>query len=988
MNGKKKILSLCFLAVLICLCTVGLLMTSASGASGRNITVTVIGGGVDWTDNEEYGSVETALRSVANEVWGPDDTLTIVVESDIPVTSENGVIFSQETIWRTDGTKLPIIIKGWDKAVDPGARPAIQLSTSVACANDYIFDNINFNFADSSVKFYAGSGNVVFKNMQVANSNGVFAADNFTAAVFCGWTQAQIDGQTDSDGKFVSSITVGKGVKDTKNGRFASVGYDYAVAPITAEDAQGYKYEYANTVPYDIRPVNNRAKLIVDTGNDANSYSGSIEVGELRARRYNSPVGDAVVEVRSGYVFRIAGLSGGDFPKYTVGDMSILVTGGILTDQDGFAIRAVGTNGGQNVVVGNVSITIDEKNGYHTKIPGAAQGNFNSGTITGTFTLNMNGGSVKILSGALAIGGTYNTITGGEITQAFAGYHSSAKDYRQDSAPAFHSVVTNTIRGGNFVNFCGGGYTASNADEVYNYVYGTPRMSYYYGSGDFTGGGSVGTVVNNFDFESGASIGLLAGGARMAASRVDNIINNVKGGTFSDFRAASYNNASTGTVKNVMTGGVFSVDFYACNMTVDSVTTEISGDIVFQKSVNFGNSAGSAGSYSALITGGQFNGTVNKAPSGTFTVGRAGKTCVVKLGKTGRITLDQVAGNVNFQQVQQWETGRVYVTGDASLQTQVTFSKGTGATGGIQAVASGNSINWTGTQGQSFYGTSLLMQDRIIIKLFFNTGEVNAYGSDFAWSVSSEIDGVATISGGIDDMETETAGGVDYYCISLPGVAASNFHKAFTLTTNDVSGVKIDIMSLCQTGAARYESVSAKTARLYKSIYNLGLEAHKRFHGEDGFTASALSGADYSGKYASGYALNSSNYKRGAFQFAGASLELGSSIGIKFYGNYSGSLGDLSIYVNGVLLDSSFYEIVADTTGFADYAFVLRVKANAFEKGMTVEVRAAGESAGSSLSRVSIPAAALMGQGVNDPEQGALIKALLAYAEAVAAYVA
>ncbi len=993
MNRKKKIFSLCFLAVLLCLCTVGLLVTSASGATGRNVTVTVVGGGVDWKDNEEYGSVESAILSLKNEVWGPEDTLTIVVESDIPVTSENGVIFSQKTIRRTDGSKLPITIKGWDKATDPGARPAIQLSTSVACANDYTFDNINFSFATSSVKLYAGNANVVIKNMQVANSNGVFAADNFTAAVFMGWTQDQIDAQTDPDGKFVSSITIGQGVKDTTAGRFASVGYNYATAPTTAEQAPEYRYEYADTVSFDIRPIHTRAKMIIDTGRDEgkthpSSFTTSYEIGELQVRRFNSPVADAVMEVRSGFVYRIAGLAGGTFPKYSVGDMTINVYGGTLTDTSGFSVRGVGTNNSPNILVGNLSITIDEKNGYHTNIPLAVQSNFNGGTITGTSTLNMNAGYVKTLNGALAIGGTYNNINGGEIGQAFTGFHAGARDYRQEGGPVFHSVVTNTVYGGVFLNFCGGGYAAANADEIYNYVYGTPRMNYFYGGGAYTNGGIVDSVVNTFDFEAGTSIGLLYGGARMSASKVNNVTNYVKGGTFSSFNGASLNNAATGNVKNVLSGGVFSIDYYASNMTVTSVATEISGDVVFKKSVNFGTSSGSASSYSALITGGQFNGKVNPAPSGSFTVGQAGKTSVVMLGKSGRINLANVEGKVNFRQMEEWVNGQVYVTGASALQSQLSFSKGTGAIGGIQAVASGNNINWTGTQGQSFYGTSLLMQDRIIIKLYFNSGEVNAFGSAFNWSVASEIAGIGTISGGINDMEKETSGGVEYYCISLPGVAASNFHKGFTLTTNDVSGVKIDVMSLCQTGAARYEGVNAKTARLYKSIYNLGLEAHKRFHGEDGFTASALSGADYSGKYDSGYALDSTNFKKGAFQFAGASLELGSSVGIKFYGNYSGEKSDLSVYVNGVRLDSSYYELVEDATGYADYSFVLRVKANSFEKGMTVEVRGSGETVGSSLTKVSIPAVAMMGQGINDPVQGALIRALLAYSEAVSAYMA
>lgn len=187
---NKKLLSVCLALFLLCTCAVGFLTVSANAVNN-------VSWKVDGTDDPANGSFATLQDAVeaaeAKTDWGASDVLLINVTASETqtVAVEDALLFGAHTVFRADGTRLPIEISGGTLALPSG------YTGNVVCANSYSFLDMKFPLADIDVDFYAGSGEVTFARVtlsaaatptKASNSKGYFYADCPTAEAFEGWS--------------------------------------------------------------------------------------------------------------------------------------------------------------------------------------------------------------------------------------------------------------------------------------------------------------------------------------------------------------------------------------------------------------------------------------------------------------------------------------------------------------------------------------------------------------------------------------------------------------------------------------------------------------------------------------------------------------------------------------------------------------------------------------------------------------------------------
>ncbi len=117
--------------------------------------------------------VEAFAAALAkNKLWGADEQLEIQFKGSISAGAQNGLVFGLTTIWRQDGTKLPITIRGVDTDMPRDAFIYVDSAGGwYACANDYTFVNLTIPIADQKTEFYAGSGHIKFEEVLFKNRN-------------------------------------------------------------------------------------------------------------------------------------------------------------------------------------------------------------------------------------------------------------------------------------------------------------------------------------------------------------------------------------------------------------------------------------------------------------------------------------------------------------------------------------------------------------------------------------------------------------------------------------------------------------------------------------------------------------------------------------------------------------------------------------------------------------------------------------------------
>ncbi len=166
--NKLKHMSVVLCVVLVLAVSLSLLVTQTEATTQTPTVVYTCG------DVQQEGSIHvdtfsdaTAALREKNKQWKSDDIVEIQFTGDISGGAQNGVLFRLETIWREDGTKLPIIIRGAGAIPDDAFIYLDAAGGWYACANDYTFVNVTLPVGSNKnqTDFYAGSGNVRFENV-------------------------------------------------------------------------------------------------------------------------------------------------------------------------------------------------------------------------------------------------------------------------------------------------------------------------------------------------------------------------------------------------------------------------------------------------------------------------------------------------------------------------------------------------------------------------------------------------------------------------------------------------------------------------------------------------------------------------------------------------------------------------------------------------------------------------------------------------------
>ncbi len=169
---KSKMISLLLAVMMLITCVTGALFI---GAEAQVQTPTVIYTVAEYEEEgrEHFADFVAAMQKAATVTWGKDDVLEIRFQGDLVSAGPQGddantkglqgLLFSATTIWREDGTKLPITIRGIDKKYSRDSSIYLDaVGGWYACANDYTFVNMTVPLAAQNTQFYAGSGNITF----------------------------------------------------------------------------------------------------------------------------------------------------------------------------------------------------------------------------------------------------------------------------------------------------------------------------------------------------------------------------------------------------------------------------------------------------------------------------------------------------------------------------------------------------------------------------------------------------------------------------------------------------------------------------------------------------------------------------------------------------------------------------------------------------------------------------------------------------------
>ncbi len=163
----KKILSLILAIALVWSCAPNYLpAVEAVEETAPTVVYTVGDLGVE--DAQIVDTIDAAFAKISekNKQWAADAAVEIRFKGEIRGGAENSLLFGQTTIWRNNGTKLPITLLGVDTTIKYDASIVLDaIGGWYACANDYTFRNLSLTIGDRDTKFYAGSGNIVFEDV-------------------------------------------------------------------------------------------------------------------------------------------------------------------------------------------------------------------------------------------------------------------------------------------------------------------------------------------------------------------------------------------------------------------------------------------------------------------------------------------------------------------------------------------------------------------------------------------------------------------------------------------------------------------------------------------------------------------------------------------------------------------------------------------------------------------------------------------------------
>lgn len=666
------------------------------------------------------------------------------------------------TIFRADGTKLPIVIEG----VEENAASTLKLRdtayTALGFANDYYFSNLTISKTSTKThSFYAGSGNVVFHDVKFDLAGTItFAGDNYTSDPFFGWTEARFDANKGEDGLLSTGFTFGKNTfvasstvlsavaadghsgTDAYKTSYPKIGTDLTDTNVETAVAKAKLVKYTNgklltnNANCVVLPCETSTHIILDNGKDP---SDTADFSKVYSRKGCSPVAKAEIKLVSGNVQHMYG------DAYT-GDSS---ANGV---KDTYANRP-----NREVYVGDTTITLDGG-----KLTGAVNGLFQSYLI-GNYTIRMNGGDIKRIngseSGAAIKGNFLFEGNGGKLGE----YYGSCPIYGTEG------TVTNRISGGTYNVFTAARY---GVDAVTNEISGGQF------NGQFTGG-----ATNNYP--------------------VKTVVNKISGIYDDPFFKKSFIAGSTTTtypntsITTTISGGEFDAGIVAGSSSEDVHTLEV----VSTKATDSMKFASSSSSTAQTYAFDKFE--MNGGMVHFYNVD------VTASNASGRFTVRNTSG---------WLEGRTYFTfipAEGQTLDIATTQIDSITTRGRVVVEGGKYLVQT-ADGFLPNGVHLLLTERIAMKFIFNKEDVDSVGKDnFDFAViHDELD--TNIAEGAELVEN----GDTYYFIT-DGIGLPDFKDQLTLAGGNIQGSAFTIEKLADDAITAWGEKLPAWADWAKSLKNM-----------------------------------------------------------------------------------------------------------------------------------------------------------------------
>ena len=588
---NAKLWSVLCAAVLLCACVAGVMFTGAGAEDTRIPTPTYT-----YEVGMDEDTIRACLEAAMERTWEKDDVLEIQFSGTdssayASPDPENGIsgytLFEVPTIFREDGTQLPIVIRGTDEERGATIKTA---SNGYNATNDYFFTNLTIDGgkAKSTVSFYAGSGELVFENTQHNNySYTYYYGDCQATDAWEGWDEAKMAANADEDGLVETGIVFGNGVTGLytsyaddapdERQRFSAVGYNGnestnpanpvinalratvndSLVALTEDEVEGAldaaktaTYREGNLVALEdcvAKPWDTSAYLILDNGS---KNPTEYEIGYCGARKGVSPVRKARVELLSGGVQYLSADSHVRTEREVyVGDTAVIVRGGKTLSYE-VGIRL--TNYAE--MLGNLTLEIHEDNPEIPTRIRFVQASQSSATsiVHGNYYFLMTGGMIGDGVSIAKVDANGDQVLNTSNEKQWV-YNDGNDGYW--GAPVATGTVVNEVRGGQIWSFYGTRFVSTYRN--------TPVSTVLPGTGEtltamvsvhnIISGGTIGGEVmvgdrvdsegNKIDVQRGNTG--FNGGARSASAKVDAICNDIRGGTIYEFNANGASNGKT-----------------------------------------------------------------------------------------------------------------------------------------------------------------------------------------------------------------------------------------------------------------------------------------------------------------------------------------------------------------------------------------------------------------------------------------------------------
>lgn len=440
------------------------------------------------------------------------------------------------------------------------------------------------------------------------------------------------------------------------------------------------------------------------------------------------------------------------------------------------------------------------------KTVGSVENTITGGTFSGTNTiLGGYGGS---------IGSVTNTISGDATFSGSYLYFGAGSSYW----PSVVGSVTNTVRGGTFTaGVRGGGAASTVTGDIINNIesgsfytfFGGNENNYYHASNmlgmtdkdpttsPYYCKSVQGTIKNTFGKEGSANGPSFTGSvicgdiafnrepAENGYGAIENVVYAITAER--DFCGGAQNNKGLATaIFTEIYGGTFARNVFAaeedtaCSSVSMNVTSTQNASLAF-----YGNVEGCN----------VFDSTATP----------------VIIGKSTCINAQTVIGSVKLHQTEGWLSNEYFF---APLGTAFSITAEDGIFGAYETVET-DKIVLRGADMTKIQGATLILDDRLNVRVLFNPEEMESYGDLFTFAAS--LNGTKLTV----EAEEYSYNGTTYDSYVIKGLTLAQFTDTIEISGNTFADIAFSVVSLAETGADNSAAGSA-AEKLFQSIANLG----------------------------------------------------------------------------------------------------------------------------------------------------------------------